>query len=389
MDPSSNDKSLSPFVYWGQSSDKITLRVDLKNVKSPTIDLKHTSLEFQGSGIGAKGFNEYSFNIDFFAEVNPSDSFYKLNDRHIEFVIKKKDNLLWPRLLASVVRPQWIKVDFDRIQPEEESDAEDDGSLMGHELDELIPNQQNSYRNFGQKDFGRRKKSMNKGFKVEDFKKSYLFLYNLLQFVGFLYVFLIIAIRFCKDGIHSFEYTYQLVGKAIKFLHLMQILEVIHPLMGYTVGSPVMPFIQLSGRALIIFIMIGSEPKIQTNPWVSYLFISYSAIEILRYLYYMLHVFKVNIWFITWMRYTAWVVNYPLGFVCEGVILFENIALFEESRRFAIELPNMLNFSFNFPTIIRIYLLIGFFPVLYFMMSHMYRQRVKVLYPNRSKVKSN
>ncbi|CAG2114113.1 unnamed protein product, partial [Medioppia subpectinata] len=192
MDPSLTDKYLSPFVYWGQTSDQISLKIDLMNVKCPLIDLKENSLQFFGSGIGAKGLNEYAFLIHFYTDVNPTESFYKHNDRHIEFVIKKRCNVLWPRLLSSVVRPQWIKVDFDRIQPEEESDP--DVNSADKEFDELIPNQQNSYRNFGQKDFGRRKKSMNKGFKVEDFKKTYLFLYNLFQFVGFVYVFLIITI---------------------------------------------------------------------------------------------------------------------------------------------------------------------------------------------------
>ncbi|CAG2163777.1 unnamed protein product [Oppiella nova] len=371
MDPSLNDKYLSPFVYWGQTSDQISLKIDLKNVKE-------SSLQFYGSGIGAKGLNEYAFLIQFYTEVNPKESFYKLNDRHIEFVIRKKSHVLWPRLLSSVVRPQWIKVDFDRIQPEDESDIDDnsmdkefdelvpnqqnsyrnfgqkdfgrrkksmnkgfkvvrpqwikvdfdriqpedesdiDDNSMDKEFDELVPNQQNSYRNFGQKDFGRRKKSMNKGFKVEDFKKTYLFLYNLFQFVGFVYVFLIVTIRYIKDGSQSTESVYQLVGKVMKFLHLMQILEILHPLMGYTSGSPIMPSIQLSGRV---------------------------------YPYYMLHVFGVNIGFLTWVRYTAWVLLYPLGFISE------------ESRRFSIDLPNDLNFSFHMPTIIRLYLLVGLFPV--------------------------
>ena len=92
------------------------------------------------------------------------ESFYKVNDRHIEFVVKKKTNQLWPRLLSSIVRPQWIKVDFDHIQHEDmESDV--DENPISQEYEDLIPNQQNSYRNFGQKDFGRRKKSMKKSFK--------------------------------------------------------------------------------------------------------------------------------------------------------------------------------------------------------------------------------
>jgi len=173
----------------------------------------------------------------------------------------------------------------------------------------------------------------------------------------------------------------------MKFLHLMQILEILHPLMGYTSGSPIMPSIQLSGRVFLIFFMIDSEPKIQANVWVLYLFFVYTLVEMIRYPYYMLHVFGVNIGFLTWVRYTAWVLLYPLGFISEGVILFNNIVYLEESRRFSIDLPNDLNFSFHMPTIIRLYLLVGLFPALYYMMSHMYRQRIKVFNTNRSKSK--
>ncbi len=68
----------------------------------------------------------------------------------------------------------------------------------------------------------------------------------------------------------------------MKFLHLMQILEILHPLMGYTSGSPLMPSIQLMGRCFLIFIMIDCEPRIQTNAAVFGLFLAYSLIEIIR-----------------------------------------------------------------------------------------------------------
>ena len=46
----------------------------------------------------------------------------------------------------------------------------------------------------------------------------------------------------------------------------------------------------------------------------------------------MFRVFDVNIRFLTWIRYTAWVVLYPLGFIAEGIplkgFLFNNQLLF-------------------------------------------------------------
>jgi very-long-chain (3R)-3-hydroxyacyl-CoA dehydratase len=107
-----------------------------------------------------------------------------------------------------------------------------------------------------------------------------------------------------------------------------------------------------------------------------------------RYPYYMLHVFNVNVKFLTWMRYTVWIFLYPLGFLFEGItqivsninifshyliiilifkqsiglIIFHNIVYFEESQKFSLYLPNSLNFSFHLPSILRLYLLIGLFP---------------------------
>lgn len=36
--------------------------------------------------------------------------------------------------------------------------------------------------------------------RTEEFRRVYLFLYNLFQFVGFLYIFLVMLIRYSRDG---------------------------------------------------------------------------------------------------------------------------------------------------------------------------------------------
>ena len=42
------------------------------------------------------------------------------------------------------------------------------------------------------------------------------------------------------------EGTYEAVGGAMKFCQLMQILEIMHPLFGYTKGGVINPFMQVS-----------------------------------------------------------------------------------------------------------------------------------------------
>lgn len=74
---------------------------------------------------------------------------------------------------------------------------------------------------------------------------------------------------------------------------------------------------------------------------------------------------------------------YPVGFILESVIVFHSILYFEESGKLTVPLPNMLNFSFHFPTMLRIYLLIFSFPVMYTLVAQIYKSR------QRNTVKSN
>lgn len=63
----------------------------------------------------------------------------------------------------------------------------------------------------------------------------------------------------------------------------MQILEIFHPLLGYTKGGLMEATVQVAGRAIILFAMIEAEPRIQEKPVILYLILCWSALEIVRY----------------------------------------------------------------------------------------------------------
>ncbi len=56
-----------------------------------------------------------------------------------------------------------------------------------------------------------------------------------------------------------------------------------------------------------------------------------------------------------------------------------NIPYFEETGQWSVEMPNELNFAFHMPSLLRMYLLFGFFPILYTTMNYMYQLRCKKL----------
>ncbi|OXU22737.1 hypothetical protein TSAR_012345 [Trichomalopsis sarcophagae] len=277
------------------------------------------------------------------------------------------------------------------------------------------------------------------GYKKEDYKKVYLIFYNLFQCIGFIYILSVMGIRYYRDGseltlyslnaaensgllkqrcfpedyrrdskqcsrscisiaIHtqscalanashhstlwpgnSIRHTYEVVGNPMKFIQILQILEIMHLVFDYTRGNPLITTLQVGGRAFILFFMIEAEPRMQTKPVVFYIFIVWSVVEVIRYPYYMTNLLNVKISALTWLRYTIWMPLYPLGFVFEGIIVLRNIPYFEETEKFTIDLPNSWNFAFYFPTFLRIYLLMLCFPGMFAMMTHMNSARYKKL----------
>lgn len=77
----------------------------------------------------------------------------------------------------------------------------------------------------------------------------------------------------------------------MKFALLLQTFEIIHPLLGFVPRGGFLPaLILISGRLFMFFAMISAEPRMHSKPAVTYLFAVYTAIELVRYPYYMLKV---------------------------------------------------------------------------------------------------
>jgi len=362
-------KVLCPFVYWAQSNKDISLRVDLKDVKDPDITIEEEEIEFSCIGTGSQGQQKYEFLLEFYLPVEKDTAVCTVYDREILIKVQKKDEDWWPRLLYEQKKMPWLKIDFDRIKNESESEEEKAQQDISYE--ELLKSKY--------PDAYKKLQSEELGFLNTSYKKLYLFCYNFFMFCGFLYAFVLMSKKYYEEEEKFLPRAFATVGDIFKFLHLLMFLEVLHPLFGYTKGSILESFFQVTGRNIWILLLIGGEERMQTKPVVFYLFMTYSVIELVRYPYYLLRVYDIDLGLITWLRYTLWIPLYPLGFICEGVIALRDIPYFEETEKFSIGLPNKWNFAFYFPNVIRFYLLFGFFPMLYTQMWHMYSLRCKKL----------
>lgn len=359
----------SPFVYWAQTESAITLKIDLKNVVDPNLKVLEDNIKFTAQGIGAHGQSQYEFTLNLYSAIksnaaNDEVPFMRVFDNRVELALQKEKPAWWPRLTAQPQKPAWLKINFDLWKSEDLQDSDE-------ETRDVMRDYPGMYDKLHKEEMGYRK----------DWKKVYLILYNLFQMIGFTYVLSVISIRYSKLGYDSVTDTYEHVGSAIKFLHLMQILEILHPLFGYVKGSVFMTFVQVMGRNFIIFAMIEGEPRIQTKPVIFYLYIVWSSVEVIRYPFYITQLYKKEIYLLTWLRYSIWLPLYPLGVLCESVIIVRNIPYFEETQRFTVSLPNEWNFAFHLPSFLKVYVFMVAVPGLYFLMSHMQKQRTVKLKP--------
>ncbi|CAL8092997.1 unnamed protein product [Orchesella dallaii] len=356
----------SPFVYWAQTEKTVSLRVDIRDAQNPRILIENSKVTFDSTGYGAQGENEYHFELALPHNVDSDKSTYRVSDRDVDILLIKKEHGWWSKVTTSPRKPAWLKVDFDRWKsPDDEDEIPSD--VMKDFPDIMDRVQKEEY-----------------GYKVENLRKVYLFLYNLFQFVGYLFIVGVLSVRYLRDGQEATHRAYEFVGFAMRYCQTMQALEIIHPLMGFTKTSVPVAFLQIGGRALILFGIVQAEERLHDEPAVFWLFFFWSLAEVFRYPFYMLQIYERKVYFVTWLRYSAWIFLYPLGITSECVVIFSAITYFVETGRYSVTLPNSWNFSFSFPTIMRLYLLFGVFPVSYALICNMWRSRTKVLGKSRS-----
>lgn len=218
-------------------------------------------------------------------------------------------------------------------------------------------------------------KSKNKAEQSLNFQRIYLFIYNLMLFISFLRVFIVVGTRSLNGTVD--DNIVQDAASIVKMLTHIQLLEIIHPMFGLVPGGPLMPFVQVNSRILINHFLTESSIRLDSAPYVQSLFLIWSTIEIFRYSFYALQVLKTNIKAIAWCRYTLFLPLYPMGVICEVMIVISSIKHYDNTGQYSLSLPNAANISMSLAYILRFYLYFCSMPMIYNLMKHMWKQRRK------------
>jgi very-long-chain (3R)-3-hydroxyacyl-CoA dehydratase len=178
------------------------------------------------------------------------------------------------------------------------------------------------------------------------------------------------------------------LGWYVKIVQTCAAAEILHSAVGL-VRSPIFSTIMQVGSRL--FLVWGiSELSVASQLQFGYLLmvVSWSLVEIPRYAYYALAIIGKPPSFLTWLRYTLFIVLYPSGISGEILTILSAMPHIKETKPYSISMPNSMNFAFDYYYLCLI-LLATYLPGSPFMFSHMWQQRKKILGADHLKVKSH
>lgn len=140
---------------------------------------------------------------------------------------------------------------------------------------------------------------------------AYLTCYNAAQSFGWA----IVLVRLIHHVVEteSLMGGFSAAGNVVCYLQLAAFLEVVHSVLGLVRTGTLYAFMQWLGRSHILFAIIAKIPEVQEQSAVTITFLAWSSVEVIRYPQYALGLLGLCPQWLTWLRYTAFIVLYPIG----------------------------------------------------------------------------
>lgn len=219
---------------------------------------------------------------------------------------------------------------------------------------------------------------------------TYLLVYNASLAAGWAYVAFLVANTVYNGG--WTREVYETVSLPLKVAQSAAIAEVFHSVLGVVKAPFFTTFIQVLSRYWALWGIVevapeatssGSLTLLKAGPvtlqlsMITLLF-CWSVTEVLRYGFYAAKELGVMPYPLLWLRYSTFVILYPLGVASEMTMVYLAMPVIRKERPLSFSMPNSFNFAFDYYYFcwLAIACYVPGLPELYF---HMLRQRKKIL----------
>ncbi|KPA80782.1 putative mitochondrial Protein tyrosine phosphatase [Leptomonas pyrrhocoris] len=209
-------------------------------------------------------------------------------------------------------------------------------------------------------------------------KDLYLLAYNAGMCAGW-GVILAKMVKHLADG-GSASTVYPNVATLLCIFQTGAVAEIVHAALGLVRSPVATTFLQVLSRLLVLYgaVRIG-DTEATKSPVFAQIVMAWGLSEVIRYSFYGANLLKVKLAPLTWLRYSAFMVLYPVGITGEIGCLYKSLPWIAEHKPWSVELPNTMNFTFSWYNCVW-FILLGIYPYgSYVMYSYMLGQRRKVL----------
>ena len=209
---------------------------------------------------------------------------------------------------------------------------------------------------------------------------SYLFMYNSLQVVGWSYILYQLLNYFIIQGsefrasITLWDYT----KCAVIVFQNAAFFEVINAALGFVKSNPIITTFQVLSRMMVVVGVVMATPTAKLSTGLPIALFAWSVTEIIRYGYYALNIAKMVPYLFVFLRYTTFIILYPIGVTGELLCFWWAQDYAKTHTVWSVKMPNKWNVTFSYFKFLWIVMLlyIPLFPKMYL---HMFAQRKKIL----------
>ncbi|KAL1361711.1 hypothetical protein AAHE18_03G024400 [Arachis hypogaea] len=226
----------------------------------------------------------------------------------------------------------------------------------------------------------RRRERNSKRGRMGGLSKLYLLSYNSLQAIGWAVSSFQILCNLLSTS--SVAGAYSSAGKLISFLQCAAFLEVIHGAIGLVPSGALLPLMQWGGRTHFLLAIVSKLDEVQQLPSVFITFFAWSISEVIRYSHYAFSCIGNCPYWITYLRYTAFIVLYPLG-VGPGEIwiMYQALPIVKKKNLYSETFSGL---PFSYYDFLKVVLII--YPFLWLKLYlHLFRQRRSKLFKRQDK----
>ncbi|GAB2274310.1 hypothetical protein Dimus_009076 [Dionaea muscipula] len=211
--------------------------------------------------------------------------------------------------------------------------------------------------------------------------KIYLLAYNSMQALGWSISLFWVLTSFAFTD--SFDAAYSFSGDLICLLQTASLLEVFHGAIGIVPSGVLLPLMQWGGRTHYLLAIVRRIAEVQESPSVFITFLAWSISEVIRYSHYALNCIGHCPYGVTYLRYTVFILLYPVGLVGEMWLMYIALPFIKEKDLYA---DSFAFLPFSYYGFVQV--LLAVYPFLWLKLYlHLLKQRSSKLGKQRDKKK--